>query len=66
MKTHFMAEAVELAKIAAKNNEVPIGAVVVHNDQIIGSGYNTRESANQITGHAEINAIKEAANTLNS
>lgn len=61
-----MRQALECAKQAYTNNEVPIGAVIVHNGQIIGEGYNTRESSNDISAHAEINAIKAAANYLNT
>lgn len=56
--------ALECAKEAFDLNEVPIGAIVVHEGQVIGSGYNLRESSNDITAHAEIIAIKAAANHL--
>ncbi len=62
----FMELALEYANEAFINNEVPIGAVVVLNNQVVGYGYNMRESTNDITSHAEINAIKQAAQTLGS
>ena len=53
------------AEKALKIDEVPVGAVVVHNNRIIGRGYNQRENLNDPTAHAEIIAITAAANTLN-
>ena len=52
------------AEKAYEQNEVPIGAVVVQNGQIIGRGYNQCESLNDPTAHAEIIAITSAANTI--
>ncbi len=52
------------AEKAYERGDVPIGAVVVQNDQIIGRGYNQCESLNDPTAHAEIIAITSAANTL--
>jgi len=54
------------AETAFENNEIPVGALVVKNNQIIGRGYNMRESLNDPTAHAEIIAITSAASTLNS
>lgn len=61
----FMKEALNEAKKAYELKEVPIGAVVVYQDEIIGRGYNRRETDNDPTAHAEMIAIKEAAQTLN-
>lgn len=47
-------------------DEVPIGAVVVYENEVIGLGHNLRESTNVITNHAEIIAIQMAAQHLNS
>lgn len=44
--------------------EVPVGAIIVHKGNIIGKGYNKRESLNDPTAHAEIIAIREASNYL--
>ena len=52
------------AEKAFEQDEVPIGAVVVQNGQIIGRGYNQRESLIDPTAHAEILAITSAANTI--
>lgn len=60
----FMQEAIELAKQAEKLNEVPIGAVVVKDGQIIGRGYNRREIDGNPLGHAEIIAIMQASKHL--
>ena len=52
------------AEKAYAQNEIPIGAVVVQNGQIIGRGYNQCESLNDPTAHAEIIAITSASNTI--
>ena len=57
----FMQAALRLAADAAIRGEVPVGAVVVLDGQIIGSGANLRESSKDPTTHAEIIAIREAA-----
>lgn len=60
----FMKEAYNLAKIGMEKGEVPVGAVIVLNDEIIGYGYNTKESDKLPTSHAEINAIKSACEKI--
>jgi tRNA(adenine34) deaminase len=63
MKTreeHFMMEALKEAEKAREINEVPIGAVVVMGDEIIGRGYNLRETTQNAITHAETLAIQEA------
>ena len=62
----WMRAALELARQAYDEGEVPIGAVIVHNDRIIGEGYNQRESLKDPTAHAEMIAITQAANSLES
>jgi tRNA(Arg) A34 adenosine deaminase TadA len=52
---------VELAGKALKNEDVPIGALVLYNGEIIGEGYNTVNKNNDPSGHAEINALRDAA-----
>lgn len=59
-----MSEAMDMAKIAFKNNEVPVGAVVVRNGKIIGKGFNQVIAGNSISAHAEINAINQAGQFL--
>lgn len=56
-----MQSAYEEALLAEKENEIPVGAVVVKDNVIIGKGYNTRERDRDVCGHAEINAIRDAA-----
>ena len=62
----WMKEALKEAKLAFSKKEVPIGAVVVYEDHIIGRGHNQIESLNDATAHAEILAITAASNALNS
>ncbi len=60
----FMAEALKQARLAYQEGEIPVGAVVVYHGKIIGSGHNSREKDLDISGHAEINAIKDAESKL--
>lgn len=61
-----MSEAFKLSEKAFSIDEVPVGAVIVYFDRIIGKGYNQCESLNDPTAHAEILAITAAANTLDN
>ncbi|MGI6607738.1 MAG: nucleoside deaminase [Erysipelotrichaceae bacterium] len=65
-KKHYMKEAIKEAEKALENNEVPIGAVVVLNNEIIGRGHNCRERENSLIGHAEIMALEEACKNVGS
>ena len=56
--------AIDQAKIAKENGDVPIGAVIVHNNQIIAKAYNQREQLQDPTAHAEIIALTQAAAVL--
>jgi tRNA(adenine34) deaminase len=60
----YMRAAVEAAKIAEQNGDVPIGAVIVHQGQIIAKAYNQREQLKDPTAHAEIIALTQAAAAL--
>ncbi len=60
----WMAEALILAQKAFDEDEVPVGAVVIKDGQIIGRGYNLRESHSDPTAHAEIQAIREACQKI--
>lgn len=62
----WMCAALQLARQAFEEGEVPIGAVIVRNEQIIGEGYNQRETLNDPTAHAEMIAITQAAQSLES
>lgn len=57
---YWMQKALEQAKIAEKKQEIPVGAVIVSQNQIIGSGYNSPISLQDPTAHAEILAIRNA------
>ncbi len=58
---HFMNEALNMAKLAFYNDEVPVGAIVVNKETIIGRGFNQVIAKNSVSSHAEINAINEAS-----
>ncbi len=60
----FMRAAIELARECAKSGEVPVGAVIVKNGEIIAKGYNMREREKLATAHAEIYAIEAACKKL--
>ena len=62
--THFMRMALKEAEAAYEQGEVPVGAVVVINDQIIARGHNLTETLTDVTAHAEMQAITAAANYL--
>ena len=63
-KYDFMREALKEAVIAKNLGEVPIGAVIVHNDEIIARGHNMTEILKDPTCHAEMMAVREAAKKL--
>lgn len=60
----YMKAAIREAKKAYAIGEVPIGCVIVHNDRIIGRGYNRRIADKNVLSHAEINAIKKACKKI--
>ncbi len=62
----FMARAFMLAEQALDEHEVPVGAIVVHNGEIIGKGYNQVERLNDATAHAEMIAISAACENLHA
>ena len=62
----FMLAALEQAKKAALNDEVPVGAVLVLDDKIIAEGHNLTIFSNDPTAHAEIIAIRQASQKLGS
>lgn len=63
---YFMNLALQEAHRALDEDEVPIGAIIVSHNQVIGKGYNQVERLNDVTAHAEIIAITAAANYFNS
>ena len=60
----FMRQALDEAQQALQRDEVPVGAVIVCNDRIIARGHNLTETLNDVTAHAEMQAITAAANFL--
>ena len=62
---HFMREALKEAQKAFDVDEVPVGAVIVCNNQIITRAHNLTECLNDVTAHAEMQGITSAANFLN-
>lgn len=58
---YFMKAAIDQAYIALENEDVPVGAVIVHQDKIIAKGYNQRHHLNDPTAHAEIIALTAAS-----
>lgn len=63
---YFMQQALKEAKKAYEAGEVPVGAIVVCQNQIIARGYNQTEQLNDVTAHAEIIALTAAANYFGS
>jgi len=66
MNQKFLDLAFKYAEKAYKNNEVPIGAVIIKNNEVIGYGYNQKEKKNSVLEHAEIIAIRMASKKLNN
>lgn len=62
--TYFMKMAMQEAKIAYEKGEVPVGAVIVIDNRIIARAHNLTETLNDVTAHAEMQAITAAANYL--
>ena len=60
----YMNKAIAEAKIAFEKDEVPVGAVIVSNDKVIARAHNLTEMLNDVTAHAEMQAITSAANYL--
>ncbi len=57
---NYVDRIIELATIAYDNDDIPVGAIVVKDKEIIGEGFNTRNSFKSVIGHAEIDAIEMA------
>ncbi len=60
----FMNEALKEARYALEEDEIPIGAIVVHGGKIIGRGHNLTERLNDVSAHAEMQALTAAANSM--
>lgn len=63
---NWMQQALNLAKQGAAREEVPVGAILVHNQQIIGQGFNEPIGRHDATAHAEIIALRDACTRLNN
>lgn len=61
---YFMKRALEQAQLAFERNEVPVGAVIVYENQILSRAYNLTETLNDVTAHAEMQAFTAAANFI--
>jgi tRNA(adenine34) deaminase len=62
--TYYMKKALQEAEAAFEKGEVPVGAIIVVNDRIIARSHNLTEQLNDVTAHAEMQAITAAANFL--
>ena len=62
----FMKMALDEAQLSFNDNEVPVGAVIVKDNAVIGSGHNQVINNNNVTSHAEINAIIDASKNTNN
>ena len=63
---HFMRMALDMAQQALRSEEVPVGAVLVQDGNLLATGFNQREGTQDPTAHAELIAIRSAAMTLGS
>ena len=66
MHEHYMKLALAEAEIALAEDEVPVGAVIVHEGRVVGAAHNQREQLRDPTAHAEMIAITQAAEALGS
>ncbi|WP_159469286.1 nucleoside deaminase [Dyadobacter sp. 3J3] len=64
LDNYFMAEALRMAQVAFEEGEIPVGAIVVIGERIIGKGYNQTERLKDVTAHAEMLAITAASEYL--
>jgi len=62
----FMKMALDEAQLSFNDNEVPVGAIIVKDNEVIGSGHNQVIHTNNVTSHAEINAIIDASKNTNN
>lgn len=62
----WMQEALKLANQGAEHGEVPVGAILIHNQQVIGQGFNEPIGRHDATAHAEIVALRDACMRLNN
>lgn len=60
----YIYKIIDLATIAYDNDDIPVGAIIVKNGEIIGEGFNTRNRFKSVIGHAEVTAIENACKHL--
>jgi tRNA(adenine34) deaminase len=63
---HYMREALDEARVAGERGEVPVGAIAVHKGYVVGRGHNRKEELADPSAHAEMIALREAAQVLGS
>ncbi len=63
---YFMMQALKEAKLARETGDVPVGCVIVKQDEVVASGRNRREDRHSATAHAEVIAIENACNVLDT
>ena len=64
MEKEYLKKIYDLAKESYDNDEIPVGAIIVRNGEIIASGVNSREKNKSVIGHAEISAIEAACKVV--
>lgn len=64
MRESYVKKIYDLAKRSYDIDEIPVGAIIVKNGEVISEGINSREKMNSVVGHAEINAIEEACKVI--
>jgi tRNA(adenine34) deaminase len=64
MEKEYLNKIYDLAKESYNNDEIPVGAIIVRNNEIIATGINNREGGKSVIGHAEINAIEDACKVV--
>lgn len=60
----YINKIIDLAQLAYDNDDIPVGAIIVQNNEIIGYGFNTRNKNGSVIGHAEIEAIEMACKVI--
>lgn len=64
MNENIYNELIKLLKTASEKGEVPVAAIIAHNDKIIAKKYNRREKNNNVLGHAEVECIRNASKKM--
>ena len=64
MEKEYLDKIYDLARMSYENDEIPVGAIIVKNNEIIAMGINSRQNGKSVVGHAEINAIESACKII--